>query len=224
MRNLKNIDFVEKIAIFFKRFLYRLGNRNYKVLLKKSKHREEQFENAFQDIYALANKMCTSKNDLVKAYIAVNEFLCEDFAICSEEKTWLSCTTHSVTIGSVVIGKDDALTEGALMYDFGAWSENNPADSNFLAAILCIFYHHISNTKFPRDPVRKPICLSFAPRSSVSSPVDTAHSHFDNGVLLARLVNSEIQNPYDGKSYHCPTKYLLASGFVQELYDSLISE
>lgn len=132
---------------------------------------EHNFNLAFQDIYNLTKLLCSSTSDSVSSYLS---------SCIPGDPPWLSYDESNINVcceGVVVINKSDAIN-GNLEYDFG---KRLPADDNYLFAIMSILKHYI-------------------PDSKLFSEVDPYGEEFDNGVLMARLVNSNINNPYKDSS------------------------
>ncbi len=167
----------------------------FKVFLtKKSDDFEKCFQRAFQDIYALTKKMCLSKNERVQNYIFPGY----------DNKPWLSYDEKAVFIDaempSVIISKYDAFGCDKLEYDFG---KRAPADDGFLFAVMSIFHHHVPETEF-------------------FSEVYAYDDSFDDGVLLARLVNDKIKNPFTGKVDSI--ERLVTSPYIKKVYNALVLE
>ncbi len=162
----------------------------FKVRLnRESEDFEKRFELAFDDIYALAEKLSTSENVIIKKYI---ECFDEPWLFLEED------CVQFITEGFVTIGKNDALGANQLEYDFG---KRAPADDAFLMAIMSIFYHHVPGTEF-------------------YSEVEVYDESFDDGVLLARLVNDKIENPFIGQ--HVPLVALDVHRSIRNVYRALM--
>lgn len=160
----------------------------FKVRLNKtSSDFENLFQLAYQDIYALAKKILTSKNEEIKYYIHSPE-------------PWVVLDNNSMTFevdGYVKICKNDAQKQDHIEYDFG---KRSPTDDAFIFAIMSIFYHHIPMTEFYGE-------------------VEPYDDSFDDGVLLARLVNPQIRNPFVEEL--TPTAELQARQRIRDVYFAL---
>ncbi len=156
----------------------------FKVRLNKnSDNFESLFQKAYQDIYDLAKKVCTSKKTVVQEYLN------------GMEEPWITLQENSITFevdGYTTIHKNDAQESTQIEYDFG---KRSPTDDSFIFAIMCIFYHHIPGTEFYTE-------------------VDPYEDSFDDGVILARLVNDAIKNPFLEKLV--PTSQLEVHYKIQE--------
>jgi hypothetical protein len=162
----------------------------FKVRLNKTTNDFEQlFELAFQDIYALAEKICTSKNKIVK-----------DFLHNYHDEPWMELDNDSIIltiVGPLVIGRNDVQGRTQIEYDF---YKRSPVDDAFLLAIMSIFYHHLPETEF-------------------YSEVKAYNDSFDDGVILARLVNDKIKNPFFDNLI--PLEELVAEKEIKEVYLAL---
>ena len=158
----------------------------FKVRLNKtSEDFEKLFELAFHDIYALAKKICTSEDEIVKNYL------------CCMHEPWIVLDEDTITLevdGYVVIGKNDAQGLKQLEYDFG---KRSPTDDAFIFAIMSIFYHYIPETEFYNE-------------------VEPYDDSFDDGVILARLVNNKIQNPFVDRLV--PLEELITEPYIKRIY------
>jgi hypothetical protein len=139
----------------------------FKVRLNKTTENfEELFDLAFHDIYALSKKIHDSEHRAVKNYL---------YYIADE--SWMVLDEDTITLeidGYVEISKDDAKDCDQIEYDFG---KRSPTDDAFLFAIMSIFYHYLPETEFYDE-------------------VKPYQDSFDNGVILARLVNDKVKNPF----------------------------
>lgn len=162
----------------------------FKVRLNKTTDDfEKLFDLAFQDIYALAEKICASKNKIVK-----------DFLHNYHDEPWMELGSDSIIltiVGPLVIGKKDVRGRKRIEYDF---YKRSPVDDAFLLAIMSIFYHHIPGTEF-------------------YSEVEPYDDSFDDGVILARLVNDKIKNPFFENLV--PLEGLMAEKDIKEVYLAL---
>lgn len=162
----------------------------FKINLKNnSETYPAQFERAFHDIYALTKLICDSENPVIREYIA---------PYIEEDPNWLSYKNERIQIIAeckyVTIQKsDNRLNE--VEYDFG---KRSPADDMFLFAVMSILKHHI-------------------PDASIDDEASPFARDFDDGVHLARLINSHVQNPYAAADH----KALTISREAQEIYDAL---
>ncbi len=117
-------------------------------------------------------------------------------------ETWLKFDNTSITIETekyVTIRKDGAQGCEQLEYDFG---KRSPAEDSFLLAVMSIFYHHVPQTEFFNE-------------------VEPYGDCFDDGVILAKLVNDEIESPFSGK-LNTNQRLLIASPYVKEIFLGLV--
>lgn len=162
----------------------------FKVRLNKtSENFEHIFDLAFQDIYALSKKIYSSKNKIIKNYL------------CSyTDEPWIILDNESITFevdGYVTIDKNDAQGHKQIEYDFG---KRSPTDDSFIFAIMSIFYHYLPETEFYDE-------------------VESYSDFFDDGIILARLVNDQIKNPFIAD--WVPLEGLIVNRSIKEIYLAL---
>jgi len=158
-------------------------------LTKTSEDFEKLFQLAFQDIYDLTEKICNSQSKTIKGF---RHFMDEPWVILNGDSIAIIAECYYV-----VIGKQDAYENTSLEYDFG---KRSPANDAFLFAIMSIFYHYIPETEFYNE-------------------VAPYEDHFDDGVILARLVNDKIKNPFMDKLI--PLEQLIVSKHIKKVYLAL---
>ncbi len=164
----------------------------FKVRLNKE---SEDFEQQFQ--YAFNDIYSLAE----KLYTSKNKVVMEYLKFMDDQ--WLTVNDKSIQVivdGYVTISKDDALHNKQIEYDFG---KRLPTDDAFIFAIMSIFYQHVPGTEFYQE-------------------VDVYDDCFDDGVILARLVNKKIKNPFITRLV--PVAELKASQHVTKIYRALSSD
>jgi hypothetical protein len=113
---------------------------------------------------------------------------------------WMRLDGDTITFevdGYVEMNRNDVRGRKQVEYDFG---KRSPTDDSFIFAIMCIFYHYIPGTEFYCD-------------------VEPYDDCFDDGVILARLVNDKIENPFVGALV--PVEKLITNRELKNIYFTL---
>lgn len=129
--------------------------------------KKSAFEKACDEIFSLSYALCKSKK------LAVKEFI-KDLS-GPDEWIWINEKENSVSILAeklVIIAKTDFSASKSIKYDFG---KGNAARAEFICAIIVIFSHHFPGSDWNHE--------------------DMDEEDINNGIYLARLVNTAIQHP-----------------------------